>query len=532
MVERLKKIPKQLLEQWNKYTSKQKTAIISVFATVFLFLVILSYFMTRTEYETLMVGDNTKDISSIAGLLESEGIEYKLGSDNLTLLVDSKKYSDAVLLIYSSDVPTAGLGIDELLDNGLSTTNSERNLKNHLYVQSEIRKNLTKMNGIIDAQVTYVPQEDSYRILSQREDYPASVALTINSEFDVLTANTVAEYVAAAIGNESTDKIKVVDQNGNLLYGGKDDLYSGTVNSVLDYREKLQNTYNNNIYILMMKLGYDDVQSMFHWSLNMDKVTELYTEQIPADGQEQGLYKNYYSYESENSSDENAGIPGTDANDDTTYEIQQGTNTGGSVSTTQIEYLPSERVTNTEYEVGAVIPEESSGSIVCTRVVTYKEDDLRNQGLLDGLSFDEYIAEYDNRQQLEVDDDVYNLVSMATGVPVDQIQVLAYEQPLFIPSEDGGVNWGFYFQILLAALIIGLLLYVVLKGTKPVAVTEIEPELSVEELLATTKEQQAIEDIDLNENSETKNVIDKLVDENPEAVAQLLRNWLNADDWK
>ena len=60
---------------------------------------------------------------------------------------------------------------------------------------------------------------------------------------------------------------------------------------------------------------------------------------------------------------------------------------------------------------------------------------------------------------------------------------------------------------------------------------EKEPELSVEEMLRTTKEQQEpLEDIDLQEKSEIRKAIEKFVDENPEAVALLLRNWLN-DGW-
>ena len=313
-----------------------------------------------------------------------------------------------------------------------------------------------------------------------------------------------------------------------MLFGGKEDLYSGSANSVLEYREKLQNTYNNNIYILMMKLGYDDVQPMFNWSLNMDKVSELFTEQIPAEGQEQGLYKNYYSYEAENTAGYAGGIPGTDSNDEITYNIEDGAN-GSSVSTLQIEYLPSERVTNTEYEVGAVIPEESSGSIVCTKVVTYKEEDLKLQGLLKDMTFEEYVLANDGRKPLVVDEEVYTLISLATGIARDKIQILAYEQPVFIPTQSSN-NWALYLQIILAVLIIALLLFVVFKGTSPVEVIELEPELSVEQLLATTRENQTLDDIEFSEKSETKKMIEKFVDENPEAVAQLLRNWLT-DEW-
>ncbi len=529
MIERLKQIPVQLLNQWNKYTSKQKTIIISVVALVFLSLIILVNIMNRTEYKTLIVSEDRKDVSAVAELLKAEGIDYKLGSDELTILVDAKKHSEALLLVYSSDIPTTGLTLDELMTNDLSTTNSDRTLKTHLYIQSEIRNSLMTMTGISDAQITYVPEDNSFSVLTEKEDYPASVALTITDEFELSTAETVAEYVAAAIGNESTDKIKVIDQNGNLLFGGEEDLYSGSASSVLEYREKLQNTYNNNIYMLMMKLGYDEVQPMFNWSLSMDKVTELYTEQIPADGQEQGLYKNYYSYDSENTSG-GGGQPGTASNGNTTYQVEDETDTGSSVATLQIEYLPSERITNTEFEIGAVIPEQSSGGIVCTRAVTYKQEDLELQGLLNDMTFDEYVLANKDRKQIVVEEDVYNLVALATGITRENITIMAYEQPIFIPTVSTSRDWTFYASIILAILIFALLIYVVFKGTSPMKVTELEPELSVEQLLATTKENQSLDDIEFSEKSETKKMIEKFVDENPEAVAQLLRNWLN-DDW-
>ena len=73
-------------------------------------------------------------------------------------------------------------------------------------------------------------------------------------------------------------------------------------------------------------------------------------------------------------------------------------------------------------------------------------------------------------------------------------------------------------------------IFVVVRGTAPVKVSEEEPELSVEQLLATTKENQSLDDIEFSDKSETRKLIEKFVDENPEAVAQLLRNWLN-DEW-
>ena len=61
---------------------------------------------------------------------------------------------------------------------------------------------------------------------------------------------------------------------------------------------------------------------------------------------------------------------------------------------------------------------------------------------------------------------------------------------------------------------------------------EPEPELSVEALLeSTVDDQDLLDDIGYSEKSETRLMIEKFVDENPDAAALLLRNWLN-EDWE
>ena len=86
-------------------------------------------------------------------------------------------------------------------------------------------------------------------------------------------------------------------------------------------------------------------------------------------------------------------------------------------------------------------------------------------------------------------------------------------------------------MIILAVLIGALLIFVIIRGTSPVKVTETEPELSVEDLLATTKEnEENLEEIELSDKSVCRKMIEKFVVENPEAGAMLLRNWIN-EDW-
>jgi len=531
MAERLKQISEKIKSFWSKYTAKQKTILISVISVIILAFVLLIYITNRVEYKELTFAENTKEASEIVNILKSEGIKYKLGSDNRTVYVDLKKYSDAVLLLASNDMPATGISLDELLNNSLSTTNSDRNLKLNLYIQNQLKKYIKSMEGVIDAEVYYIPVDNSNSILSSQKDTSASVLLTVDKNFKAETAETIAEVVAAVIGNEKTDNIKVADQNGNLLFGGAQDLYSGSVKSKEEYRERLRNTFINNLYMGLIKSGYDDVVIMPNLVLDFKKVNELYTEYIPADGQDQGLYSHSYSYNSENAGVQGGGIPGTSSNDETDYMIEDSTSTSGSVKIEEFDYLPNERVTNIEYETGAIIPEESSVSILLRKLVTITEEELEANGLLENMTFDEYVRTNSEGTKLEIDPDIVAMVSMATGIPENNIQITAIEQPVFIPKEVTVRDWTDYLQIILAVLIVALLFFVVFKGIKPVEVTELEPELSVEELLATTKDQKPLEDIDFSDKSEVRKMIEKFVDEKPDAVAQLLRNWLN-EDWE
>ncbi|MDF2542272.1 MAG: hypothetical protein K0S47_1990 [Herbinix sp.] len=529
MAERLKQLPKQLLDFWNKYTSKQKTIIISVICIVILAFLLLIWLMGRVEYKRLSIADSPKDTSQIVELLESEGIDYRLSDDNLTISVDQKRYSDAVLLLASNDMPSTGLSMDELLNNSLGTTNSDRTLKMNLYMQNQMRQYLMTMTGVEDAQVYYIPREANNSILTEIQDTSASVLLNVNDDFEIQTAETIAEVVASILGNKTTDKIKVADQNGTLLFSGEQDLYTGSANSNEDYKERLRNTFINNLYMGLLKNGYDDAEIMPNLVFNMDKVNELLTEYLPVEGGEQGLYGRSYTYNSENAGS-SGGIPGTDSNDETDYMTQDTNSSTGTVEIEEIDYLPNERVTNIEREVGAIIPEDSSISIVLRKVITYKEEDLKLQGLLEDTTFEEYAFANGTNKKAEVDPELVTMVSMATGIAEDDITIISYEQPLFVPELKETRSWTDYLQIILAVLIVALLLFVVFKGIGPVEVTELEPELSVEQLLATTKENQSIEDIEFNEVSEVRRMIEKFVDEKPDAVAHLLRNWLN-DDW-
>lgn len=540
MMDRLIAIKDKFLAFWDKYTTKQKTLIISVVLAIFFAVVLLGYFLTRPVYTELvkLSGDTASTFDSA---LSSGGIDYKKESDskgNTVFSVEQSQYSDAVLLMGENKITDTEMSWDDAFNNDMTVSSAEKQTKATLALQSSIRKGLMNFDGVEDATVYVNRPTDDGTIFSEKKETSVSASLKLakGSEITSETAQAIAYYLANAVGNSTTDNIILTDTTGNLLYGQKEDnTLGGSVSGSDDYKEKLRNTFCKNVSNMLMKAGYDDVQiGSANIKFNMDKVTELVKTYTANEGQDQGLYSSSYNYKSTGNSG-SGGVTGTDSNGDQTDTMIQ--NTGSSNSETTLDkynYLPNETVQNIEHEVGAVEPDQSSIGIVLTKYNVIKEETLESQGLLKDTTFEEYVNNNSAVTDLQVPQELITLVSAATGIATNNITIQIKQKPVYEAKESSSFmdNASNYLMVILTLLIAGLLVFVIIKGTSPVEVTELEPELSVEDLLATTQEddKQDLDEIELSDKSETRQLIEKFVDENPEAVALLLRNWIN-EDW-
>ncbi len=275
---------------------------------------------------------------------------------------------------------------------------------------------------------------------------------------------------------------------------------------------------------------FNNVEVGLNLDIDFSNVEETNREFSYPEGQTEGFLQSSREYESTAQGGQ-AAIPGTDSNDADSYVTQDGNITESSTTDAQRQYLFNERLRKITGGSGEVNYDTSSISLVATTYRTYNEDTMRELGQLEDTTFEEFKADNSARVKTEVDEDFYQLVANATGFPVENISIITYEVPVFQYSSGSGRTAADYFQILLAVLIFALLGYVVFRSTRKEQVQELEPELSVESLLASTREQENdMEDIAYSEKSEARVLIERFVDEKPEAVASLLRNWLN-EDW-
>lgn len=530
MGERVRGVQKRVADFWNKYDTRQKMIMISAVAAVVITIAILGVVFTRPSYVDVHTCETVSQTTEVTALLETEGIKYQVKPDNLTIQVEKKNSQQAALVLGANNIPSKGMGIDEALSGGFSTTESDKDKRYKIYNEEGIADVLESMDVVKTASVKmYVPEDDG-TILSRKQDTSVSVMLTTNGEVDSETAGIMARFLQTAVGNSSTEKITIMDSRGKTIFSGADaSSASGNASTQLSVKAQAEALIKSEVQQAILSTSmYDAVQVSPNVVLNFDESTETQQEFWAPEGRTEGMITHQDSYESETSNG-TSGIPGTDSNDGTTYVIQDNEGSSSTVTDTSVDYSPNQKVTNTSKTPGAIQYDESTISVVLTKHVIYREEDLEEQGLLEGISFEQYQQENGQPASTEVNEEFYELVSRATGIAQGNISIVAYDVPMFVEREVADRSVMDYINILIVILILALLGFVVYRSTRPVEVTELEPELSVDQLLQDTREN--LEEIDFDDRSESRKMIEKFVDEKPEAVAQLLRNWLN-EDWE
>ncbi len=537
MNEQMKNIQNKIVEFWNKYNKKQKTMMFSIIGVLIIAFVIMYFVFNKTTYVTLVECDSAETASSVRDCLTNAGITYTI-SDTWVVKVEKSDKVEAEMAISTEGVMAKGYSLSDALSGGFDQTEADKEKKYKAYLEDKIRVSLESLDYVRSASVYLNIPTSKLSVLNSDDESSASITLKLKKDISSDVSANMAQWVATALGNDTTGSVTIIDTEGNMLFRGTDysdgSSYVGGGNKN-EMRQVAMDLVITNIKKLFDAAEmYQTVEVSPFLDMDFDVATVEDTKYDTGD-REQGPYLSSYESNSEGNSGA-SGVPGTDSNDsdEVTYEIDNGSGSTSTYTLKKYEYAVNKIVETTSKELGKIDYTTSSVAISASSIVVYDEEQVDKLGLLDDISWDEFKSQNAANVEITPTDPqlttIKEMIADATGFSADNITIVAYQIPQFVDATSSSTNVLDYVPYVFAVVILALLAFVVFKSTRPVEVTEMEPELSVEELLSSTMEQQPVEDIDLNEKSETRKAIEKFVDENPEAVALLLRNWLE-DDW-
>lgn len=529
MQETIQQMSNQVTEKWNNLSKKQKIGIgIGIGALVIA--IIVTCILMQPKYKVLFSENiEASSIAEITSVLEENGIKYRVINDSTNIEVLEKSYQEALMYTASSGVIEKGMSLEDLLNNDMSTTQNEMNLKNKEYLRESLQTTLKSMDGIEDARIELVIPEQKNAYLQSQVESNASVFLTLSKPLTSAQCESIAIYVASGVQNLKKENVVIIDSTGKTLYSGKED-----TNTTVGKQQELKNAAESEVKQKVMDLMgsmYDDVRISPNLVLNFDQYQEK-KEQYATQGDDEsrGVVQKETETKSSATNASTGDIPGTDTNggDAVTYQNIEGGSSESKESSKDITYAPDKTESIYTRNVGDIDLEKSSISVNLFKNKIYKEENVTPT--LTGMTWEEFKEENRLQTALAVDEAIVNSVKSATGI--ENVVVNAYENPIFLDQEEYSIDYKDYIPFILLIAALALIVFVVLKFRKQDEVVEVEPELEVEEMLKVAKDQVELDEIEVKENLETKRQIDKFVDEKPEAVASLLRNWLADEDWE
>lgn len=533
MAEKLKEILGKILEWWNKFTSKQKTIIVAIAAVVILTLAIIIYAFSRPKFEMLDTYATSKEGAEVISILKENGILYQESEDLKVIRVEKGKLSAAIYALANGGYKAGALEYKDVVDTSMSITSADRANMEELWYARRIEEILGELESVKGVKAMVTRPKDFGTLYAQQEETSVSVTLTLKEPLTSAQSAAMARNVAVMVGNKTTAQISIWDSDANLLFAGGDDYSeSGIAHSMQELQQQLQSMMANEAKkVLLGTQQYDLVTVSSHLSIDYSSYERNTQEYYGNTGDNTGMILDRDEYSS-SSTGGVGGVPGTDSNggDLTGYNYPDYSSSESEEQETHTDYALNHFEEYIKRAAGTSVDyDNSSIAISMITMREYREEDVKRQGLLDGTTWAAFKEE--NRADVirEVDEAFYRMVSHATGIHRDNITIMAYEHSVFWDKEGMDISATDVLSIVMIVLILALLGFVVLRSMAGRKEAVEEEELSVEDMLQSNPESM-LEDIDVEAKSETRRMIEKFVDENPEAAASLLRNWLN-EDW-
>lgn len=538
MQEKVKNALESLVNKWKALNLKQKITIILIVVSLIMTLALTIVMTNKTTYKRL--NSEPLDINSIYQLqtqLQESKIKNRITPDEAYIEVDAKQYQNAKKIVIESGLIDKGLTFADALSYiGMGTTADTKKEIMKQQKQEELKASLEEMEDIEKAKVMLYMPDDTNFYLKNQQEASASIVLTTKKDLTQEQIDGIVNTIKAAVQGLEKKNIEVVDSKSNILWSGEDNV-TGGINA--NYRLEIQRRLDieDKAESILKQLGYDNVQANANIVMDNDTLTEnTRTYTSPIEDSNKGLISQENTSSSSAENTASATEPGLAANggDITNYQNGNAAGSKGKSEDRSIKYELNEQVISREKATGKVLLDESSLAATVTNFRIYRQVDAEAQDLVnDNTTWEQYKdqikAQYaQNPVALQIPNNIQEAIQTATGVT--NVSLAAYELPIF---EDKAVidrPLDQYAMLALLVLFIALLAFGLIRKTAPAVVTEIEPEISVEEVLETyNKHQEYVSPIDYDAESEVKKQIEKFVDERPEAVAQLLRNWLSSD---
>ena len=508
----------------------------------------------QPDYRVLFSNLGDKDGGAVVAQLSQMNVPYKYSEGGGAILIPAERVHDVRLRLATQGLPKGSVAGFELMEsNKFGMTQFQERLNFQRGLEGELTRSIQALSSVQSARVHLaLPNQNGFFREQQKPSASVLVSLHPGRILDRAQLAGIVHLVASSVPELAPSAVSVLDDTGKLLSQSPDSAAGAEINAQqLLYVQQLEQQYSRRIMdILEPVVGRDNVKAQVTAEVDFSQ-TESTSEQFrPNQTPDSSAVRSQQVLESRGSSTKTAtGVPGAVANQPPAPSAapingaNPAPNAGGQQGT---EEQTNKRESTTNYEVDKTVKvvRGSTGAVKrlsAAVVVNYQSAEDKGKTVTKALT-PEQIEQMTalvretigfNRER----GDSVNLMN----TPFQVTAVPATDTPLWKQPEVVDLAKTFAWPVgavLFAALVLMGLVRPALKGSAPAKATAAKPVAGgqLDALEAETPERPALaapsrKDEVLPATPEQLRLEDArvLAKENPVAVANILKTWLNGD---
>lgn len=506
------------------------------------------------NYQPIMSNINNMDINEVSTLLNQNDITYKIDPSSGVLLVESSEIHRAKLKLAAAGITEEKPAGFELLDQeqGLGTSQFMESTRFKRGLEGELSKTISSLRNVRSARVHLAIPKRSVFVRDTRKP-TASVFVEVFSGRPLAKGqvDSIVNLVAGSVPEMSKEDVTVVDQKGNLLSQQDENSEDRLASREFEYSRKIEKVLNGRVSsILEPVLGSGRFRSEVSADVDftsVEQAEEIFNPDMQAIRSEQTL-------DEQRVAGSPGGIPGALSNQPpgaaNVPEVAGGKAEGG-LEAGELSDIRKQTTRNYEVDRTVSYTKQQPGRIK-RLTVAVAIDDIRKVNPETGeVSFTPWTENELQRLTLLVRNAVGYSASRGDSVnvintPFAAEEVIAFEEPPIWQQQ--------WFLDLIKPILAGIVILILVLGlVRPTLKSLAQSGQQAKELALAGDEDGLAELDELGEGGEGEkvtlstsdefllpgasegydkklNALKGLVVDDPARVAQVVRQWVNADD--
>lgn len=211
-------IAAQLGNRYMKLPIAQKIAAPALLIFCIWAVVFASRIATQGDYAVLYSDLASNDAAAVVQKLKDLKVPYKLEGNSISISPPSQIH-ELRLTLAAEGVPKTGTVGFELFDGtNFATTTMGEMVKKQRALQGELERTIMSLDAVLVARV-HISQPEKTIFAKQAQETGASVLLKLKpgSELDKKQIKGIANFVATGIEGLKPENVTIIDESGNLL---------------------------------------------------------------------------------------------------------------------------------------------------------------------------------------------------------------------------------------------------------------------------------------------------------------------------